>query len=98
MSRLLNDEEIDRQLSDLADWTRSESDGDAAITATFVGDDFAASLARVNAVGALAEAAQHHPDINIRWNAVTLVLSTHSEGGLTQADIELAHQISDETP
>lgn len=96
MSRLLNDEEIDRQLADLADWTRSESDGDSAITATFVGDDFAASLVLVNAVGALAEAAEHHPDIDIRWNAVTLVLSTHSEGGLTQADIELAHQISAE--
>jgi 4a-hydroxytetrahydrobiopterin dehydratase len=97
MSRLLKDEEIDRHVDGLADWSRAESDGDTAITATFQLADFAAALAFVNAVGRLAEAAQHHPDIDIRWNQVTLVLSTHSEGGLTQADIELAHQISDES-
>jgi len=48
----------------------------------------------VNKVGDEAEQLNHHPDIDIRWNKVILVLSTHSEGGLTQADIELATRIA----
>jgi 4a-hydroxytetrahydrobiopterin dehydratase len=55
--------------------------------------DFLQALAFVNAVGERAEAANHHPDIDIRWNKVTLRLSTHSEGGLTQKDLDLAKEI-----
>jgi 4a-hydroxytetrahydrobiopterin dehydratase len=55
--------------------------------------DFAAALAFVNAVGAAAEAANHHPDIDIRWNKVRLVLTTHSVGGLTVLDLALAAAI-----
>ena len=55
--------------------------------------DFAASLAFVNVVAAAAEAANHHPDIDIRWNKVHLVLTTHSAGGLTVLDIALAAAI-----
>jgi 4a-hydroxytetrahydrobiopterin dehydratase len=55
--------------------------------------DFAAALAFVNAVGAAAEAANHHPDIDIRWNTVRLVLSTHDAGGLTVLDLALAAAI-----
>lgn len=51
---------------------------------------FAGALAYVNAVGALAEAADHHPDIDIRWDTVTLRLTTHSAGGLTEKDLDLA--------
>jgi 4a-hydroxytetrahydrobiopterin dehydratase len=58
--------------------------------------DFAQALAVVNAVGALAEAADHHPDIDIRWNTVTLRLSTHSAGGITEKDLALAAQIDAE--
>ena len=47
----------------------------------------------VNAVAERAEAANHHPDIDIRWNTVTLRLSTHSAGGLTQADLDMASEI-----
>jgi 4a-hydroxytetrahydrobiopterin dehydratase len=47
----------------------------------------------VNAVGALAERVDHHPDIDIRWNRVYLRLSTHSAGGITQRDLDLAAQI-----
>ncbi len=54
---------------------------------------FAGALAYVDAVGALAEAADHHPDIDIRWNTVTLRLSTHSAGGLTAKDLDLATEI-----
>lgn len=78
---------------DLPGWTRAPGEG-AAIRATVTLADFAAALAFVNAVGREAEEMDHHPDIDIRWNQVSLVLSTHSEGGLTQLDIELAHRIS----
>ena len=54
---------------------------------------FAGALAFVNQVGALAEAADHHPDIDIRWDTVTLRLSTHSAGGLTEKDLSLAAQV-----
>ncbi len=49
----------------------------------------------MNAVGELAEAANHHPDIDIRWKNVTLALTTHSDDGLTQKDLDLAHQIDE---
>jgi 4a-hydroxytetrahydrobiopterin dehydratase len=55
--------------------------------------DFAEALAFVNRVGAAAEAANHHPDIDIRWNKVHLALSTHDSGGLTVLDLALAAAI-----
>jgi len=57
--------------------------------------DFAGALGLVNAVGELAESADHHPDIDIRWNTVTLRLSTHSAGGLTEKDLSLAASIDE---
>ena len=65
----------------------------AALTQVTRHKDFADALAFVNAVGALAEAANHHPDIDIRWDTVTLRLLTHSRGGITDADLELAAEI-----
>ncbi|HEX6388544.1 MAG TPA: 4a-hydroxytetrahydrobiopterin dehydratase [Solirubrobacteraceae bacterium] len=57
-------------------------------------EDFASALAFVNRVGEIAEAANHHPDITIHgWNNVRLVLSTHSEGRVTDADHALAEKI-----
>lgn len=87
---LLDEDAIVRALDDLQ-WDRDGS----AFTKTVRLTDFAAALAYVNAVGALAEAADHHPDIDIRWNTVTLVLSTHSEGGLTDKDVALAGAIDE---
>jgi 4a-hydroxytetrahydrobiopterin dehydratase len=55
--------------------------------------NFAGALDFVNRVGEIAERADHHPDIDIRWNTVTLRLSTHSAGGITNADLALARQI-----
>lgn len=55
--------------------------------------DFQGAMNYVNAVALKAEAAGHHPDIDIRWDTVTLRLSTHSAGGITQADIDLAGDI-----
>jgi 4a-hydroxytetrahydrobiopterin dehydratase len=57
--------------------------------------DFVEAMAFVNRVAEAAEAANHHPDIDIRWNKVRLALSTHSQGGLTANDFALAGQIED---
>jgi 4a-hydroxytetrahydrobiopterin dehydratase len=67
-------------------WTRKG----AAISRTCVFKDFAEAIKFVNRVARLAERANHHPDIDIRWNKVTLTLSTHDEGGLTDKDFKLA--------
>ena len=87
---VLSSDEVDAALAEqgLA-W---EHVGDELVTTVEL-RDFAAALAFVNAVGAAAEAANHHPDIDIRWNKVHLVLSTHSAGGLTVLDIALAAAI-----
>ena len=90
MPRLLTDEEVDRQLTDLPDWAR---EGDA-LSATLDAPDFPAAIRLVDEVALEAEQMDHHPDIDIRWRTTRWVLSTHSEGGLTQLDIELAHRIS----
>lgn len=60
------------------------------ISRTFRFPSFAAAMGFVTRVAILAERADHHPDIDIRWNKVTIVLTTHSEGGLTEKDTELA--------
>ena len=86
--QLLGEEAIGEALKNL-DWSR---DGDELVK-TVVLTDFAAALGFVNEVGRLAEQRNHHPDINISWNTVTLRLSTHSAGGLTSADVELATEI-----
>lgn len=70
-------------------WSR---EGDV-LTTTVKLHDFAAALDFVNAVGAVAEAANHHPDIDIRWNKVRLVLTTHDSGGITLLDLALAGAI-----
>jgi len=81
-------DELDAALAGL-DWERQ---GDVLVKVVRR-DDFAGALALVNAVGELAEAADHHPDIDIRWNTVTLRLTTHSAGGLTAKDLALAAEI-----
>jgi 4a-hydroxytetrahydrobiopterin dehydratase len=87
---LLNEEEIAARLGSVPGWER---DGDS-IVAVVTRADFRDALLYVGAVGYLAEAAGHHPDIAISWNKVTLTLSTHSAGGLTGADFDLAGRIS----
>jgi len=86
MSRL-SDSEIDQALGERPDWRR---EGDELVRDRQFAD-FAAALAHVNAVGEVAEARNHHPDILIHgWNNVRLRISTHSEGGITGADVALA--------
>lgn len=60
------------------------------ISRTFVFKDFPAAIKFVNKAAVLAEKAWHHPDIDIRWNKVTLALTTHDQGGLTENDFKLA--------
>lgn len=87
---VLSGAEVDASLAEQGlEWERV---GDELVT-TVTLRDFAAALEFVNAVGAAAEAANHHPDIDIRWNKVRLVLSTHSAGGLTVLDLALAAAI-----
>jgi 4a-hydroxytetrahydrobiopterin dehydratase len=62
------------------------------ISRTFQFKDFPTAVKFVNGVADLAEKAWHHPDIDIRWNKVTLALTTHDAGGLTQKDFDLAQQ------
>ncbi|HWG74201.1 MAG TPA: 4a-hydroxytetrahydrobiopterin dehydratase [Acidimicrobiales bacterium] len=85
---LLDDSSISAALAGL----RWERHGDTIVSVVKRGD-FAGALAFVNEVGALAEARNHHPDIAISWATVTLTLATHSAGGLTEADLELAAAI-----
>jgi len=82
----LNASEIDSSLASIPNWQRN---GDV-ISRTFQFKDFPATMKFVNAVAELAEEAWHHPDIDIRWNKVTLALTTHDAGGLTEKDFALA--------
>jgi len=70
----------------LPEWIKKGS----TINRTFQFRDFATAIEFVNALARLAERAAHHPDIDIRWNKVTLTLTTHDEGGLTEKDFDLA--------
>ena len=83
---LLDKTAIDSWLADHADWQR---DGDE-IRRTIECASFPAAIDLVVRVGEAAEAADHHPDIDIRWRTVHFALSTHSVGGLTQNDLDLA--------
>ena len=86
---LLSQQEIEQRLAG-SQWSR---EGDAIVRERKLAD-FAAAIAFVNAVAGVAERANHHPDILVHgWNKVRLVLSTHSQGGLTEADFALAAQI-----
>lgn len=86
---LLADTEIDERLNDLPEWNR---EGDA-IVREFELDDYVGSVRFVEATVVPAERMGHHPDIGISWNKVTVTISTHSEGGITAADFELASEI-----
>jgi 4a-hydroxytetrahydrobiopterin dehydratase len=94
---VLNDDETAEALRTVPHWTR---DGDS-ITRAVEAPSFLDGVDLVGSVARAAEAANHHPDIDIRWRTVTFTLSTHSEGGLTEKDFAMARQIDgfvDELP
>lgn len=85
----LTPDQVKAALPAVKEWKKQS----AAIARTYTFKDFAAAMAFVNKVAEAAEQANHHPDIDIRWNKVSLALATHSEGGLTQKDFDLARRI-----
>jgi 4a-hydroxytetrahydrobiopterin dehydratase len=92
-ARLLDDREIDQGLSDLPDWHRQ----DGALRRTVRAYDFPTAVRVVEEVVIDCQKLNHHPDVDIRYNKVTFSLTTHSAGGITPLDIELAHRIEEAT-
>ena len=89
MPQPLPDDAIARELAALPDWTRTGEE----IVRSFDRGNFNGSIAFVNAIAGAANAADHHPDIAIAWNQVTVRLSSHDAHGLTERDFALAHSI-----
>jgi 4a-hydroxytetrahydrobiopterin dehydratase len=88
MARLLETPEVTRQLLDLPGWQYDAR----SLRAAYQLPDFATAARFVAEVADEAETMDHHPDLDLRWRTVTLRCSTHSAGGVTQLDIELAHR------
>ena len=84
----LTAKQIEAALPAIPQWRRKAQ----VITRTYEFKDFPAAIRFVNALARVAEKAWHHPDIDIRWNKVTLVLTTHDEGWLTKKDFALAEK------
>ena len=92
MPQLLDDAAITAALETLPGWER---DGDALVRTAAL-PSFPAAIAVVDRVADVAERADHHPDIDIRWRTLTFRLSTHSDGGITGKDVDLAGAISEQ--
>ena len=88
MRAKLTDDQIRTELSTLGGWAR---EGDS-LTKTFRFAKFADGVAFVQRVAAAADAADHHPDIDIRYTKIRIALSTHDAGGITASDVKLARQ------
>jgi 4a-hydroxytetrahydrobiopterin dehydratase len=91
---LLSDAEVDEALGSLPGWARA---GDE-IVKTYQCASFADAIAFVVRVGFLAEQADHHPDLDVRWKKVRVALTTHAAGGLTERDVELARRVEAVAP
>ena len=87
----LTDDVIARELTAMAGWARDDN----AIQRAWRFADFKAAMIFVNGVAALAEKANHHPDIAVHYNEVTLRLWSHDAGGVTRRDLDLARRIGD---
>lgn len=86
---LLERDEVDHRLRELDGW---DLEGEA-IVKQFKRNDFSGSVELVNAIVPVANEMNHHPDLSISWDTVTVMVTTHSEGGLTANDFELANRI-----
>ena len=89
MADLIKQGELKERMKKIPEWELEKKH----IERTFEFDDFADAIDFVNAVAEVAEEEEHHPDIDIRYNKVHLLLSTHSKGGLTELDFGLAERI-----
>ncbi len=86
---LLSDDEIEARLSEHPGWERRGE----SIAKTFERGDFVGSIRFADSLVEPAESMNHHPDLEISWDKVTVLVSSHSEGGITAADFELAGKI-----
>lgn len=86
----LSADQVTQRLSEIPEWRVQ----DGALSRVFSFPDFIAAMLFVNRIAEAAELAGHHPDIDIRYNKVTLALSTHDAGGITGKDFQLAAEIS----
>ena len=86
---LMNEQNVQQMLVELPGWELKDN----AIEKTYTFDGFIRAMGFLNAVATTAEGAQHHPDMTIRYTRVTMSLSTHSEGGLTEKDFDMAGRI-----
>ena len=89
MRQKLSDLEIQRALGGLPGWSRR---GDV-LTKMFAFERFADGIAFINRVAKAADEMNHHPDIDVRYTKITITLSTHDAGGITQSDLQLAERI-----
>jgi 4a-hydroxytetrahydrobiopterin dehydratase len=89
MRQKLSDLEIQRALGSLAGWSRRGE----TLVKTFTFDKFADGIAFVDRIAVAADAMDHHPDIDIRYTKISIALSTHDAGGITQSDLALAEKI-----
>jgi 4a-hydroxytetrahydrobiopterin dehydratase len=91
MAELLSADDVSAALAELDGW-----EGDTAqIKRSVKAPTFAAGIRLVDAVAEIADGMDHHPDIDIRWTTITFTCSTHSKGGVTDADVALARRIDD---
>src|SRR3954468_10732333 len=88
---ILNADQLKQALAGLKGWQHSG----AAIQQEFSFPDFADAMVFVNKVAEVAEEANHHPDIDIRYNKVKMLLTSHDSGGVTQRDVKMAKRISE---
>jgi 4a-hydroxytetrahydrobiopterin dehydratase len=86
---VLSDEQVDAAAATLDGWARA----DGALRRSVTFSSFLDGIEAVRRVADAAERADHHPDIDIRWRTVTFTLATHSEGGITEKDVQLAKEI-----
>jgi 4a-hydroxytetrahydrobiopterin dehydratase len=91
MQQPLSAVDVAKALAELTDWTGDTTSLHRSIKAA----TFAAGIQLVDAVAEIADAMDHHPDIDIRWTTITFTCSTHSAGGVTELDVELARRIDD---
>ena len=89
MSELVDPEELESLLKKLPEWDHEEK----SIVRVFEFDEFMEGIDFVDAVAEIAEEAEHHPDIDIRWCTITVRLTTHDAGGLTEFDFDVAKKI-----
>ena len=89
MSELVDEEELPALLKKLPEWDHEEK----SILRVVEFDEFMEGIDFVNAIAEIAEEAGHHPDIDIRWCTITVTLTTHDAGGLTESDFDVARKI-----